>query len=133
MDCHADHGANGINKGVFGFEAVPVGNDFGGFMNHPDDCHESCNLHCRSLWPAEGEGEGNQGVSGKMCYPVHGAGECMACSGQAANGEQAEREQHGCGAGGFVQVQVKGRGNVQGARGKLRSKANQKRVSLRNL
>ena len=86
------------------------------------------------LWPAEAEGEGNQGVGGEMGNLVHGAGEGMACCGDAADGEQAEREQHGCGAGEFVQVQVKGRGKVQGARGKLRSKANQKRVQgLRNL
>jgi len=43
LDGYADQDADGVNKGVFGFEDVAVGDDFGGFMDDADGCDESCN------------------------------------------------------------------------------------------
>lgn len=99
LDSCADQATDGVNDGVFGFEGVTVCDDFGGFMDRTDDRHKSYSLHCRSLLPAKAEGKGNQSVGGEMGHIVHGSGKGMADSGQAADGEQTEREQHGCGAG----------------------------------
>lgn len=99
LDGHADQSADGVDDSVFGFEDVTVGDDFGGFMDDADGGHESRNLRCRPLWPAEAEGKGNQCVSGEMGCPVHGAGKGLASGGDAADGEQAKGEQHGCCAG----------------------------------
>lgn len=110
LNRHADQGADGVDDSVFGFEDVTVGDDFGGFMDHADGRHESRNLCCRSLWPAAAEGEGNQGVGGEMGCPVQCAGKGMTGGGEAADGEQAESEQHGCCAGEYV-------GGEKGCRG----------------
>lgn len=99
MDYYADQGADSVNNCVFNFEAVTVRDDFGGFMDGANYCYQSRNVQCRVLLPAKAEGEGNQGVGSNMRHPVYGAGKGMSGGRHAADGEQAEREQHGYGAG----------------------------------
>ncbi len=78
---------------------MAVSNDFGDFMDDSDHGDEGGYLHCRTLWPAERKGEGDQRVGGEMGDPVHGARECMASGWYAADSEEAKRQQHGGNAG----------------------------------
>ncbi len=52
LNRHADQGAEGVDDGVFGFEGVAVGDDFGGFMDDADHGDEDRNERRRLPRPA---------------------------------------------------------------------------------